>query len=206
MRPPDDELAPAHRAQGDNRSMSGIATPVPSADGAYDHVLGSTVPQLDLPSTAGGRAEVCDPLATFTVLFLYPMTGTPGKPLPEGWMDIPGAFGCTPQACAYRDQLTSFEELDATVHGISTQTPAEQLEFSERERIPYPLLSDADLRLTTALRLPTFEAGGKARLKRASLIVRERRVIRVLYPVTDPAGNALETLTVLHQAAGEPKP
>jgi peroxiredoxin len=180
-----------------------MPTPVPTADGAYDHVLGSTVPPLELPSTAGGEVEICDPAAAFTVLFLYPMTGTPGRPLPEGWMEIPGAFGCTPQACGYRDQLAGFGQLDAAVRGISTQTPAEQKEFSKRERIPYALLSDEDLRLTTAMRLPTFEAGGKARIKRASLIVGGRQVIRVLYPVTDPAGNALETLTVLRQLAGE---
>jgi peroxiredoxin len=186
--------------------VSEPSAPAPRADGAYDHVLGEMVPRLELPSTAGDRAQVCDPFAAFTVLFLYPMTGTPGQPLPEGWMEIPGAFGCTAQACAYRDQLQDFKEHGATVHGISTQTPAEQMEFSDRERIPYPLLSDDDLRLTTALGLPTFEAGGKARIKRASLIVRHCRVIRILYPVMDPAHNARETLSLLRRVAADPKP
>lgn len=166
-------------------------------DGAYDHLSGAVVPQQFLPSTLGEALDVCNPDTVFTVLFLYPMTGTPGRPLPEGWVEIPGAVGCTSQSCAYRDLIADFEALDASVRGISTQTTEEQAEFARRERIPYPLLSDADLRLVRALDLPTFAAGGKPRIKRASMIVRDRRVVRVLYPVADPAANAAATLAAL---------
>jgi peroxiredoxin len=127
------------------------------------------------------------------------MTGTPGQALPEGWTEIPGAVGCTPQSCAYRDRIVEFESLDASVRGVSTQTPEEQAEFATREHIPYPLLSDSDLQLATALALPTFAAGEKARLKRASLIVQNRSVLRVLYPVLDPAANAGHTLTAVRE-------
>jgi peroxiredoxin len=177
--------------------MSSSQALPPPDDGAYDHVLGTTVPSVLLPSTTGGTLDVCDPFAAFTVLFLYPTTGTPGKTMPEGWTEIPGAVGCTPQSCAYRDLIAEFEALDASVRGISTQTPEDQAEFATREHIPYPLLSDLDLRLTTAMALPTFEAGGKARLKRASLILKDRSVLRVLYPVGEPAANAGHTLTAL---------
>jgi peroxiredoxin len=187
----------------DNQLMA-ESSPPPLPDGAYDHVLGATLPRLELPSTIGRELDVCDAGASFTVLFLYPMTGTPGRPLPEGWMEIPGAFGCTAHSCAYRDHLSEFEELDASVRGISTQSPEEQMEFSTRERIPYPLFSDADLRLKQAMRLPTFDAGGKERFKRASLIIHGRRITRILYPITDPAANAGETLAVVRQLASTP--
>ena len=185
--------------------MSSSQAPPPPDDGAYDHVLGATVPLLSLPSTTGGTLDVCDPVAAFCVVFVYPMTGTPGKALPEGWMEIPGAVGCTPQSCAYRDLITEFEALDASVRGISTQTPEEQAEFAAREHMTYPLLSDADLQLATAMALPTFVAGDKARLKRASLIVQNRSVLRVLYPVLDPAANADDTLAAVRGLLAAPR-
>jgi peroxiredoxin len=178
----------------------------PPDDGAYDHLLGTPIPQLFLPSTTGDDLDVCDPAATYTVLFLYPMTGTPGRPLPEGWTEIPGAMGCTAQSCAYRDLIGEFDAVHASVRGISTQTPSEQAEFAGRELIPYPLLSDADLGLTHALALPTFSAGGKPRIKRASMIVRARRVVRILYPVPDPSANAAGTLAALADLARSTPP
>jgi peroxiredoxin len=178
--------------------MSGAAQPADG--GAYAHLFGKTIPKVRLPSTAGVDLEVCDPATRFTVLFVYPMTGTPGVPLPEGWMDIPGAFGCTAQSCAYRDQVADFALLDASIRGISTQPPEDQSEFAAREHIPYPLLSDADLALTRMMALPTFIAAGRPRLKRASLVVdRNRRVRRVLYPVNDPAANAAQTLAAVRE-------
>jgi peroxiredoxin len=179
-------------------------SPPPPDDGAYDHVVGAIVPSLLLPSTTGGTLDICNAFAAFTVLFLYPMTGTPGQALPEGWTEIPGAVGCTPQSCAYRDLIAEFEALDASVCGISTQTPEEQAEFAARENIPYPLLSDSDLQLATAMALPTFVAGEKARLKRASLIVQNRSVLRVLYPVLWPAANAGHTLTAVRELLASP--
>jgi peroxiredoxin len=184
--------------------MSNSQAPPPPDDGAYDHVLGASLPSLLLPSTTGSTLDVCDPSAAFTVLFLYPMTGTPGKAPPEGWMEIPGAVGCTPQSCAYRDLIAEFEALDASVRGISTQTPEEQAKFATREHIPYPLLSDSDLKLATAMTLPTFVAGEKARLKRASLIVQNRSVLRVLYPVLEPAANAGHTLAAVRELLASP--
>jgi peroxiredoxin len=179
-------------------------SPPPPDDGAYDHLVGATVPSLFLPSTTGSALDICDAVAAFTVLFLYPMTGTPGKALPEGWTEIPGAIGCTPQSCAYRDLIAEFDALDASVRGISTQTPEEQTEFATREHIPYPLLSDSELQLATAMALPTFGAGEKARLKRASVIVQNRSVLRVLYPVLEPAANAGHTLTAVRELLASP--
>jgi peroxiredoxin len=172
-------------------------------DGAYEHVVGTALPDIRLPSTTGGEVDICDTSRRFTVVFVYPMTGTPGVPLPEGWAEIPGAVGCTAQSCGYRDQVAGFEVFDAAVRGISTQTPDEQAEFAAREHITYPLLSDAELRLTQLLRLPTFVAGGRARLKRASMVVDEsRRVRHVLYPVPDAAADATEALAALRGIAG----
>jgi peroxiredoxin len=184
--------------------MSNSKSPPPPDDGAYDHIMGAAVPSLLLPSTTGSTLDVCNAFAAFTVLFLYPMTGTPGQALPEGWTEIPGAVGCTPQSCAYRDLIAEFEALDASVRGISTQTPEEQAEFATREHIPYPLLSDSDLQLATAMALPTFVAGEKARLKRASLIVQNRSVLRVMYPVLEPAANAGHTLTAVRELLASP--
>jgi len=188
-----------------NMASESETSPQPSSprppidDGAYDHLFGVTVPKVALPATTGGALDVCDPLRPFTVLFLYPMTGTPGQPMPAGWMEIPGAVGCTAQSCGYRDLVHHFEALDASVRGISTQTPEEQAEFARREKISYPLLSDSELRLKDALQLPTFEAGGKSRIKRASLIINSRRIVRIIYPIIDPAGNAADTLSTLKQ-------
>jgi peroxiredoxin len=192
---------------GDNWLMSFTSGTIPPRDdGAYSHLQGATVPEISLPTTTGTVIDVCDSLREFTVLFLYPMTGRPGHPLPDGWMEIPGAFGCTAQSCAYRDLVAEFEELDAAVRGVSTQASEEQAEFAQREHIPYPLLSDARLTLTTAMRLPTFVAGGKPRIKRASLVIDgDRSVRRVMYPVRDPADNASATLRTLQELMGRDK-
>ena len=126
----------------------------PEDDGAADHLAGVELPELSLPSTAQGAAKT--DLAALgsglLVAYVYPRTGVPGRPLPENWDDIPGARGCTPQSCAYRDALAEFDALGATVVGISAQSPAEQREFAEREHIPFPLLSDDGLRLAGELR------------------------------------------------------
>jgi peroxiredoxin len=170
----------------------------------YDHLKpGVEIPVVRLPATTGGTLDVVAPTA-FTVLFLYPMTGVPGKPLPEGWMTLPGAFGCTAESCAYRDLAAEFADRDATIHGVSTQTPAEQREFADREHIPYPLLSDAGHDLVAALRLPVLSvAGHPRRIRRATLIAgRDRRLRDVLYPIPDPAANAADALAALDRHAG----
>jgi peroxiredoxin len=127
--------------------------PVPVDDGAADHL--PEVPSVALPSTLGGELDLAEAARERLVVYVYPRTGTPGEPSPEGWDDIPGARGCTPQSCAFRDAQHELGRHGATLIGISTQTPAEQAEFAEREHIPYPLLSDHELGLATAMGLPT---------------------------------------------------
>ncbi|MGN6276493.1 MAG: peroxiredoxin [Solirubrobacterales bacterium] len=166
--------------------------PVPEDDGAADHLLG-----LSLPSILGFD----DLAAGLLVAYVYPRTGIPGVPLPDGWDDIPGARGCTPQSCAYRDALAEFEALGATVVGISAQSAAEQAEFAAREHIPFPLLSDPDLRLAEALRLPTFEADGMTLYKRLTFVAAAGRIVMVFYPVFPPDRNAAEVLAWLRARA-----
>lgn len=168
--------------------------PVPEDDGAADHLPGLTVPSLVLPSTLGGSADLSALAATRVVAYVYPRTGTPGQALPAGWDDIPGARGCTPQSCAYRDSLAEFDRLGATVVGISAQSPSEQREFAEREHIPFALLSDTGLRLAAELRLPTFEAEGMTLYKRLTLVAEAGKIVKAFYPVFPPDRNAAEVL------------
>lgn len=129
-----------------------------------------------------------------TVIYCYPMTGVPGKPLPEGWNEIPGARGCTPQTCSYRDHHQELLQLKADVFGLSTQTTEYQLEMADRLHVPFEILSDADFRLCEALRLPTFEVNGMRLVKRLTLIVRGGRIEHVLYPVFPPNESADQVL------------
>jgi peroxiredoxin len=170
--------------------------PVPVDDGAADHLTGIELPAvLALPSTQGGEVELAAASAQDTlVAYLYPRTGVPGEPSPDGWDDIPGARGCTPQSCAYRDSIAEFTSLGAVVIGISAQTPAEQAEFAEREHIPFPLLADPGRKLAAALRLPTFEAGEMTLYRRMTLVAEEGRVVKVFYPVFPPDRDAAELL------------
>ena len=168
--------------------------PVPVDDGAADHLPGSPVPALELPSTQGGTVELAGLARGLLVAYVYPRTGTPGEPLPAGWDEIPGARGCTPQSCAFRDSLAEFRELGATVVGISSQEPAEQEEFARRERIPYPLLADPGLELAGRLRLPTFEAGGMTLYRRLTLVAEAGEIVKAFYPVFPPDRNAAEVL------------
>jgi peroxiredoxin len=177
--------------------------PVPVDDGAADHLAGATVPAVRLRSTHGGEIDLAEAAAGpgRLVVYVYPRTGTPGEPLPEGWDEIPGARGCTPQSCAFRDHVTEFAALGATVLGVSAQSPADQAEFAAREAIPYPLLSDEGLALARALRLPTFEAGGMTLYKRLTFVAQAGRIEHVMYPVFPPDENAADVLAWL---AGAP--
>lgn len=170
--------------------------PVPEDDGAADHLPGLELPSVALPSTLPYALG-----AACLIAYVYPRTGVPGLPLPEGWDEIPGARGCTPQSCAYRDSLAGFERLGASVIGISAQSPAEQAEFAAREHIPFPLLSDEDLYLAAALRLPTFEVDGMTLYRRLTLIGESRRIVKAFYPVFPPDRNAAEVLAWLRQAS-----
>lgn len=168
--------------------------PVPEDDGAADHLVGMQVPELALPSTRGETVGLADLAQDRAVAYVYPRTGVPGQPSPAGWDDIPGARGCTPQSCAFRDSLAEFAGLGAAVIGISAQEPEEQREFAEREHIPFPLLSDSEMRLATTLQLPTFEAEGMTLYRRLTFVAEAGRIVKVFYPVFPPDRNAAEVL------------
>jgi len=163
--------------------------PRPVDDGGAAHLLGMTLPGIGLPSTQDQPVDLLS-ISGFLVLYFYPMTGRPGTPLPQGWEQIPGARGCTPQSCSFRDHYRELQELGATVYGISTQTSEYQQEAAERLLLPFALLSDADLSLTKALSLPTFDVEGKRLIKRLTLIIRNGTIVKVFYPVFPPDRNA----------------
>jgi peroxiredoxin len=163
--------------------------PVPEDDGACDHLLGQMLPQLTLDSSQGPvslRALSMDRL----VLYVYPRTGDPDNPAPAEWDAIPGARGCTPQSCAFRDHVAELAELGAGVAGLSAQPLEEQIEFAERNHIPYPVVADPERKLGAALRLPTFEFGGMTLYKRVTLVVEACAVAKVFYPVFPPNESA----------------
>ncbi|HZL49284.1 MAG TPA: peroxiredoxin [Solirubrobacteraceae bacterium] len=171
--------------------------PPPEDDGAADHLPGSEVPNLSLPSTLGGRLDLASAARGLLVVYVYPRTGVPGEPLPEGWDEIPGARGCTPQSCAFRDHVADLATLGASVVGISAQSPEDQREFAGREHIPYPLLSDDGLQLAATLGLPTFEVAGMRLYRRLTFIARGGRIEKVFYPVFPPERNASDVLAWL---------
>jgi peroxiredoxin len=166
--------------------------PAPVDDGAADHLRGNSIPTLSLPSTSGRDIDLRAAAEATLVLYLYPRTGRPGEPLPEGWDEIPGARGCTPQSCAFRDHFAELRSLGADVLGLSAQPIADQVEFAERVELPYPVLSDPALELASALRLPTFEVAGMRLYRRLTLIARGARIEKVFYPVFPPDRNAGE--------------
>ena len=170
--------------------------PVPEDDGAADHLLNAAVPTVALKATDGEEVRL-DRLSGRTVLFCYPRTGRPDEELPPGWNAIPGARGCTPEACGFRDAHAQFMDLGARVLALSTQDPAYQLEMAERIHLPFPVLSDERLELTRALGLPTFETSGMTLLKRLTLVIDDGRVTHVFYPVFPPDSHAAEVLSWL---------
>lgn len=172
--------------------------PVPIDDGACDHLVGIRLPNVTLPATTGDQIDLAA-FAGRTVVYCYPRTGEPNKDLPTGWNDIPGARGCTPQGCAFRDHHAELQALRACVFGLSTQTTAYQREAAHRLHLPFALLSDADLRWARALRLPTFETAHMTLLKRVTLIVCDGVIEHVMYPVFPPERNAPDVVAWLHQ-------
>jgi peroxiredoxin len=170
--------------------------PVPEDDGATDHLLGQMLPQLTLESSQGSvsvRALSMNRL----VLYVYPRTGRPDTPAGPDWDAIPGARGCTPQSCAFRDHTAELEELGAAVAGLSAQSLEEQVEFAERNHIPYPVIADPERKLGAALRLPTFEYQGMTLYKRVTLVIEACAVAKVFYPVFPPDRNAAEVVSWL---------
>ena len=156
--------------------------PVPLDDGAADHLWGLTLPKISLQSTQGKLIPIGD-IAGRVVLYCYPMTGQPGVPLPDGWDEIPGARGCTPQTCAFRDHFQDLQSLGAEVIGLSVQGAEYQREMAERLHLPFPVVSDIDYQFQKALNLPTFVTAGMTLLKRVTLIANSGVIEAVHYPI-----------------------
>jgi peroxiredoxin len=173
--------------------------PRPVDDGAAAHLQGMKLPSVALPATDGTTVDLGAVPGRF-VLYVYPMTGRPGVPLPDGWDGIPGARGCTPQSCAFRDHHAELRSLDTSVFGLSTQTTDYQHEARDRLHLPFELLSDAGHRLKQLLRLPTFDVAGTELYKRLTLVVENGRIRKTFYPVFPPDRNAAEVLEWLRQS------
>jgi peroxiredoxin len=164
--------------------------PEPQDDGGTDHLTGAKVADITLPATSGENINLAR-LAGRTVLYIYPRTGVPGIPNPEGWDMIPGARGCTPQSCSFRDHFDELRQLGVDhLFGLSTQDTAYQREAATRLHLPFPLLSDERLELTRAMSLPTFDAEGMTLIKRMALVVDGGAIVKVFYPVFPPDRSA----------------
>ena len=171
--------------------------PVPQDDGAASHLAGMALPELALPATDGSTVELSK-LKGRTVVYIYPRTGVPGVDLPPGWNEIPGARGCTPQSCGFRDHAGELKRLGvAQLYGISTQDTAYQQEAATRLHLPFAILSDEKLALTKALKLPTFTAAGMTLLKRMALVIDDGVITKAFYPVFPPDKNAEEVVAWL---------
>jgi peroxiredoxin len=171
--------------------------PAPQDDGAASHLTGRTLPALALAATDGSRVDLSK-LGGRTVVYVYPRTGVPGQAPPDGWDAIPGARGCTPQSCSFRDHFAELKRLGvAQIYGLSTQDSAYQREAVERLHLPFPVLSDEHLALARALELPTFAVAGMTLLKRMALVIDDGVITKVFYPVFPPDKNAEEVIAWL---------
>jgi peroxiredoxin len=178
------------------------ALPAPTDDGAAKHLVGMRLPSIPLAATDGRLIDLSAQPGR-VVVYAYPRTGVPDKPNPDGWDAIPGARGCTPQSCSFRDHHAELRSLGvAAVYGLSTQDTAYQREAANRLHLPFALLSDEHLALTSALKLPTFQVGSMALLKRLTLIIRDGTVEHVFYPVFPPDRNAVDVVQWLADASG----
>ena len=177
---------------------SGI--PIPQDDGAARHLAGAKLPDLVLPATDGTSVNLSR-LSRRTVIYIYPRTGVPGVDPPTGWDQIPGARGCTPQSCAFRDHFGELARLGvAHLYGLSTQDTAYQREAATRLHLPFALLSDEKLALAKALKLPTFSVAGMTLLKRMSLVVDDGQITKVFYPVFPPDKSAAEVIAWIQES------
>ena len=171
--------------------------PAPADDGAARHLVGRELPSIRLAATDGRQVDLAA-LRGLAVVYAYPRTGRPGFDNPEGWDMIPGARGCTPQSCAFRDHFAELHALGVEhLFGLSTQTPAYQQEAAARLHLPFAILSDERLELATTLALPTFVASGMTLLKRFTLVIRDGRIDHVFYPVFPPDRNAADVVAWL---------
>jgi len=173
--------------------------PVPKDDGACDHLTGFAVPDITVSSTSGTTVDPFS-LPGLTIIFCYPRTGAPGETIPDEWNSIPGARGCTPQACSFRDLLPELKSHGvANVFGLSTQSTAYQSEVKQRVALTYDLVSDEKLEVAKALKLPTFEWEGNTLIRRLTLAVEDGKVKKVWYPVFPPDKSAAEVLEWLEK-------
>lgn len=175
-----------------------VDLPIPVDDGACEHLENMRIPNVSLWSTDDQEINLSS-LSGWNVIFCYPMTGRPGVSIPEGWVQIPGAAGCTPQACSYRDNHTELKRNGVAVYGLSTQTSAAQKEASNRLGLPYPLLSDANHSFSSALKLPLLEVGGSKLIKRLTLILKDGVIKKCFYPVFPPDKNVVEVIAWLSE-------
>ena len=174
--------------------------PAPQDDGATRHLTGLKLPSVPLAATDGASVDLAK-LPGRTVVYIYPRTGVPGQPLPEGWDQIPGARGCTPQSCSFRDHFAELKALGvAQLYGLSTQDSDYQREAAQRLKLPFAILSDANFALTRALKLPTFAVAGMTLLKRMALIIDDGVISKVFYPVFPPDKNAEEVIAWLRSS------
>jgi len=168
--------------------------PVPQDDGGANHLTGMRMPDMALPAT-GGEPVNLSRLKGRTVVYIYPRSGRPGQALPTGWNAIPGARGCTPHSCGFRDHFAELKGLGvASLFGLSTQDTAYQRELVERMHLPFAILSDDGLKLTHAMRLPTFEVDGMVLMKRMAWVIDDGVISKVFYPVFPPDRNAAEVV------------
>ncbi|MGH7845768.1 MAG: peroxiredoxin [Candidatus Binatia bacterium] len=172
--------------------------PVPVDDGACDHLPDMRIPPAPLRSTTGRTVDLAG-LTGRAVVYCYPRTGQPDQELPQGWNQIPGARGCTPQSCAFRDHHGELEALGARVFGLSSQSAGYQKEAVQRLHLPFELLSDARLAFANALRLPTFQVDSMTLIKRLTLLISDGSIAKVFYPVFPPDKNAEEVIAWLAQ-------
>jgi peroxiredoxin len=171
--------------------------PAPQDDGAARHLTGAKLPDLALPATDGSTVNL-GRLTDRTVVYIYPRTGRPGQATPAGWDAIPGARGCTPQSCSFRDHFAELTRLGvAQLHGLSTQATTYQREAAERLHLPFSILSDADLKLTRTLNLPTFAVDGMTLIKRMAWVIDDGVITKVFYPVFPPDTSAEEVVSWL---------
>jgi len=182
--------------RSDNLFELPAGLPVPEDDGACAHLPGLRLRSLPLPATDGRSVDLAA-LPGRTVVYCYPRTSRPDQPPPDGWDAIPGARGCTPEACSFRDHYAELKARGADVFGLSTQETAYQQEAAERLHLPFALLSDAGLHFAHALQLPTFEVAGMTLIKRLTLVLRDGAVEHVFYPVFPPDSHAEEVLAWL---------
>jgi len=190
-------MTTANTTTAHNPNVLPADIPVPQDDGGARHLAGRKLPSMALAATDGSRVDLSK-LAGRTVVYIYPRTGVPGQAPPEGWDAIPGARGCTPQSCSFRDHFAELERLGvAHLYGLSTQDTAYQREAVERLHLPFAVLSDEKLELARALELPTFTAAGMTLLKRMALVIEDGVVRKVFYPVFPPDKNAEEVIAWL---------